>query len=150
MISVNETLININATLVLQVIHFLILVFILNRIMIRPILKLVREREAYAEKKKNEIQEFEQKVTQLEEEFISKETSARKNATRERVKVRADGMTTAEIYINDAQKKVASIRTKASKAVEEEINKAQPLLKEQATALVDEILDKVIGRRTVS
>ncbi len=146
-INVVETLITINATLFLQVVHFLILVFILNRIMLRPVLKLVNDRESYTDNTKNEIEELELKTEQLKVEFISRENAARKDATEERADVRGLGMTKAEEFISESRKRVASIRVKASKEVEAEVNEVQPMLKDQAASLVGEIAEQIIGRR---
>ncbi|MCP4001475.1 MAG: F0F1 ATP synthase subunit B', partial [Gammaproteobacteria bacterium] len=60
-------MISINATLVVQLIHFLLLLFIMNRLMLQPLLKLIREREDYTKRTKSEIKELEVKIGQLQE-----------------------------------------------------------------------------------
>ena len=143
-------MISINDTLFLQVIHFLILVFILNRIMLRPILKVIDERTEKKENSKVEIKELEVKTNELREEFLDRETKARKNASEDRANVRAEGLTRAEEFLDESRKDVTAIRVKASEDVTREVNSAQLLLNDQAASLVDEIMEKLIGRRTMA
>ncbi len=140
-------MISINATLLVQLIHFLLLLFIMNRIMLQPLLKLIREREDYTKRTKSEIKELEVKIGQLQEEFVAKESGARKDAAHERSEIMNRGMSESDGYLNKSREEVSTIRDKAEKAVEAEVNKTQPLLDEQASSLVDGIMEKIIGRR---
>lgn len=139
-------MISINATLVIQVIHFLILTFILNRLMFRPILKLIKERTDYVEKTRNEIKNIEYATSRLKKEFFSRKDDARKNATRERAQIKSTGITKTEELLNDSRKEVVSIREEADKEAEKEVKKTQPLLRNEAMLLADEIIERVIGR----
>ena len=140
-------MISINATLLVQLIHFLLLLFIMNRLMLQPLLKLIREREAYTADTKSEIKEIEVKIGQLKEEFIVRETDARKDAAKERADMMNDGMSEAEGYLTTSRQEVSSIRQQAEKEVEAEVSKTQPLLAGQASTLVTGIMEKIIGRR---
>jgi len=140
-------MISINATLAAQLIHFLLLLFIMNRLMLQPLLKLIREREDYTKRTKSEIKELEVKIGQLQEEFVAKENGARKDAAQERSEIMNQGMSESDGYLNKSREEVSSIRDKAEQEVEAEVNKTQPLLDEQASTLVEGIMEKVIGRR---
>ena len=140
-------MISINATLVVQVIHFLVLLFIMNRLMLQPLLKLVQEREEFTNRTKSEIQDLEVKIVQLKEEFISKEKGARKEAAHERSEITNVGMNEAEGYLNRSREEVSAIRQEAEKDVEAEVNKTQPLLEGEASGLVEGIMEKIVGRR---
>lgn len=140
-------MISINATLLAQLIHFLLLLFIMNRLMLQPLLKLIREREAYTVNTKSEIKDIEVKIGQLKEEFIAKENDARKDAAQDRTDMMNVGMGEADGFLNTSRKKVSSIRQQAEKEVEAEVTKTQPLLEGQASSLVSGIIEKIIGRR---
>jgi F-type H+-transporting ATPase subunit b len=142
-------MISINATLVVQVIQFLILVFILNRLMFRPILKLIKERSEHIESTKNEIESIELETRRVKEEYFAREADARKDATQERSRVKNAGMAKAEEFINDSRKEVSAIRAEADKEAEEVVKKTRPLLRGEAEALAEEIMERVIGRRGV-
>ena len=140
-------MISINATLAVQLIHFLLLLFIMNRLMLQPLLKLIREREDYTKRTKSEIKELEVKIGQLQEEFVAKENGARKDAAQERSEMMNQGMSESDGYLNTSREEVSTIRDKAEKDVEAEVNKTQPQLEEQASSLVEGIMEKIIGRR---
>ena len=140
-------MISINATLLVQLIHFLLLLFIMNRLMLQPLLKVIREREAYTDNTKSEIKDIEVKIGQLKEQFIAKENDARKDAARERTDIMSVGMNEADGFLNKSREEVSVIRQQAEKEVEAEVAQTQPLLEGQASSLVSGIMEKIIGRR---
>lgn len=140
-------MISINATLILQVLHFLILVFVLNRILFRPILKLINERTEYVETTTHEIRNLEVETEELREKHLSLQNEARKNATLERTQIRGLGITEAEKTVSNSRQEVSSIRAKADKDAREELERTLPMLQGEAVMLADEITEKMIGRR---
>jgi F-type H+-transporting ATPase subunit b len=125
----------------------LLLLFIMNRLMLQPLLKVIREREAYTDNTKSEIKDIEVKIGQLKEQFIAKENDARKDAARERTDIMSVGMNEADGFLNKSREEVSVIRQQAEKEVEAEVSKTQPLLADQASTLVSGIMEKIIGRR---
>ena len=140
-------MISINATLILQVIHFLIMVFILNRLMFRPILKVMRKRQDHVQQTKEEISLLEQEVQKMWNEFTDREQIARREASHERAELRHLGTTHAEEFLNESREKVVAMRAKADEAAGQEINRARPLLQHAAGDLAEDIIEKVVGRR---
>ncbi len=140
-------MISINATLFVQVIQFLILVFILNRIMFRPILKVIRDRSRYIEKRRNDIGNLEEETARLRDEYVSRETETRKKTAQTRSEIRNEGIAKADEFESDSRKRVAEIKTEADKEAEAEIERTRPLLQGEAAALADEIIERMIGRR---
>jgi F-type H+-transporting ATPase subunit b len=140
-------MISINATLVLQVVHLLILVFILNRLMFKPILKLVDERSDYIEKSKTEIRDLESEAERLKREYLSRESKARKKASSESLELKKAGVAQVEAMIDESQKAVASIRSESETKIEAEFERARPSLQGEATVLAEEIVERLIGRR---
>jgi F-type H+-transporting ATPase subunit b len=140
-------MISINATLLLQVIHFLVLMFILNRLMLRPILKVMHDRSAHTERTKHTALELEQKLEALKVELQKREEDARKRAAEERSKIRSTGMGEAQVVLGESQKEVASIRASAEAEADHEATRTKPFLRDEAAALVDVIIERVIGRK---
>ena len=79
-----------------QVLHFLILVFILNRIMFRPLMKLIGERSDHFQKLRAEIDLLEQETARLQGEIEGQEKAARKDASRARTRLRNSAMQEVE------------------------------------------------------
>ena len=140
-------MISINETLIIQVLQFVILVFILNRLMFRPILRVIRDRNRYIEKRKNDIGNLEEETIRLRDEYLSRETDARKKAAQARTEIRNTGIAKAEEFENDSRSQVAAIKTEAEKEAEAEAERTRPFLQGEAAALADEIIERMIGRR---
>jgi len=140
-------MISINATLVLQVIHFLVLAFILNKLLFRPVLKIIDERKQHLEKTKIEIGNMKNEVIQLKDQFRSEENEARKNVTKERVQQNREEMLETGKLLEQFRGQAASIKTEADKKAQKGIEKSTPLLRDEAGVLADRIMEKMIGRR---
>ena len=140
-------MISINATLILQVIHFLILTFILNRLMFRPILKLIDERTRYIEKTKEEAESIEWETRQLNRKAVTMEKDTRKNAVEERFRMQREAKEMSEKIFNDTRKEVSVIRDEVIDEIEEKVQKAQESLYREAVVLADEITQRFLDRR---
>jgi len=140
-------MVSINATLVLQVIHLLVLIFILNRLMFRPILKLTGERDSFLEKSKLDMRNMETEVERLRKVFLSKETEARKNASREGMDLKNAAMREVEEMLDESSRSAASIRAQAEETAKKQVQTTTPLLDGEARTLADDIVTRVIGRR---
>lgn len=140
-------MISINATLVLQVVHLLILVFILNRLVFRPILKLIDDRTAFVEKTREEIKRVEMETERLIKEYHTRQDRERRTASREGQQLKSVGLTQVEEIMDHTLKEAAAIRMEALKEAEQHINASKPHLGDNATVLSDEIVERMIGRR---
>ena len=140
-------MVSINATLVFQVIQLLVLIFILNRIMFRPILKLTTERDSFLEKSRLDMRNMESEVERLKEVFLSKEADARKRASRQGLDLKNAAMTEVEKLMEESSNYAASIRTEAEEIAQKQVEMTRPLLEGQAKILADDIVNRVIGRR---
>jgi F-type H+-transporting ATPase subunit b len=140
-------MVSINATLVFQVVQLLVLIFILNRIMFRPILKLTTERDSFLEKSKVDMRNMESEVERLRGVFLSKEADARKRASREGLDLKNAAMTEVERILEESSKSAAGIRSEAEQVARAQIETTKPLLAGEAEILADDIVGRIIGRR---
>jgi F-type H+-transporting ATPase subunit b len=140
-------MVSINATLVLQVIHLLVLIFILNRLMFRPILKLTTERDSFVEKSKLDMRNMESEVERLRGIFLSKEADTRKSASRQGMDLKNAAMTEVEKMLEKSSVSAASIRAEAEQLAQKQVQTTKPLLDGDARILADDIVVRVIGRR---
>ena len=140
-------MISINATLVIQVIHFLILLYILNRLMFKPILRLMDERDEHIKEAKNGAEEAFDKTEALKERFVSKMHGARSEATRERSELRETGITETKELLERYKGNAAGMMAKTDKEAEREVEMARPLMHDQVTVLAEGIIEKMLGRR---
>ncbi|MBU2552613.1 MAG: ATP synthase F0 subunit B [Proteobacteria bacterium] len=140
-------MISINATLVVQVVNFLILIWILNKILFKPIFRIMDEREktvtgARAEMKRLRV-EAEHKSRALENQL----KEARQNASAER----DEAYQTAKAEANEI---MAQARGKANEHVgavqaeaQKKVDKARKDLDDFKAAIVEMVYLKVMGRK---
>lgn len=140
-------MISINATLVVQIIQFLILMFVLNRVLFRPMLNTISQREEYIRKSKERINTLENEVERLREEYATRQANTRKEVTQERAELRRSGKDEMAGFLQESRKEVEKIRTGADKEAERELENNRPKLQDKADQLAYQIMEKVIGRR---
>ena len=83
----------------------------------------------------------------LRDEYASRETNARKQASRQRAKMLTEGMTEVEKVMDKSRQEVNQIRQTAEKEAKDELKKSRPLLRDEAAVLADEIIERVLERR---
>jgi F-type H+-transporting ATPase subunit b len=139
-------MVEINLTIVVQVIQFLILVFILNRLLFKPIGQVLAERQ--------------QKITSWEEKTQNLQETARLNLekyenqlTEERLKAReSQEQLTKELKekedenIKAVSEKAALIVAETQQALEQERERLRVELRQQAKELSQILAEKVLGR----
>ncbi len=139
-------MVEINLTIVVQVIQFLILVFVLNRLLFKPIGQVLAERQ--------------QKITSWEEKTQNLQETARLNLekyenqlTEERLKAReSQEQLTKELKekedenIKAVSEKAALIVAETQQALEQERERLRVELRQQAKELSQILAEKVLGR----
>ena len=143
-------MISINATLVLQVVHLLILIFILNRLLFRPTLKVIHERTSFIENSRKEVMEIERKAEQLKNEYLSLQKKALREASKQGSQIKEEGLQETEKVMEQSMKEIETIRNDAEKRASDEVQSAKPQLRGQAATLAEEIAERVMGRRMVA
>jgi len=140
-------MVSINATLVLQVIQFLVILFILDRMLFRPILKTTTERESFLEKSKLDMRNMESETERLKNMFLAKESETRKRASQQGSELKNAAIEEMDKLVEESAKSAAAIKSEALQRAEEQLVKARPLLDGEARILADDIVTHVMGRR---
>jgi len=139
--------ISLDWTLILQFFNFLILLLILNKMLYRPLTKIMAERT-------DKIEGGREKATALEAEIEAKMQSyqeqlnaAKSGASLERAELRkAAHLKEAEIT-GEAQKKATARVKVIREQVEKEAELASQALKDGAESMAEQIASKVLGRK---
>ena len=140
-------MISINATLVIQVIHFLILLYVLNRFMFQPILRLMGERNEHIEKTEKGVDEALGKTEELKQSFVSKVHQTRRDAAQERSELRESGIAETRELLERYKKKTEGIMAETDKEADEQVAMARPLMHDQVIVLAESVIEKMLGRR---
>lgn len=143
-------MININATLVVQILHFLILMFILNRILLQPILNIIEKRSKKIEDEEKQLDNLQQETKELIGKCLAIEKDARKKAVEQSSLLRNEASEKAEEIFNKAKDEIIGIIEETDREIDSKIEAASSSLKEFASDIAEELTEKVIGRRFAS
>jgi F-type H+-transporting ATPase subunit b len=83
----NIALISINATMVVQLVSFLIFMVLFNRIMIRPLRTIMNERERFVEKVRTDVRAAGEALGEMTRQIERQESEARLAASKVREEI---------------------------------------------------------------
>lgn len=146
----NVALISINETFLVQLVSFLIFLFIFNRIMIRPLRDVTRQRQV---KIADIQQETADAQTQLEEsvrQIRQNEARVLEAANELRSELLEEGSRQAQEIVDAARSEVESLRREAETEVSNLIGEARKSLQAESETVANRIIEKVLDRRLVT
>ena len=139
-------LININETLIFQVISFLIFLFIINRLMFRPLRKVLNERETYIENVQKDIGAAEIQFEDLTNQIQAQENDVRDEAFTQKEQLEAAGSQQAAEIMASTRKEINALRAEAQKEVDARISAARKHVQKESEDLARHIIERVLYR----
>jgi len=140
-------MIEINLTIVIQVLQFLILMFILNRLLFKPISQVMTERKAkinaWEEKTQNLQDSARVKLEKYENQLREERTQAQERQeqlTKELKKKEEENLRTVS-------EEAAGLVASAQRVIVEETERLRLELRQQAVELSQILAEKVLGRK---
>ncbi|MDX9785762.1 MAG: ATP synthase F0 subunit B [Desulfobacterales bacterium] len=146
----NIALISINETLIVQVVSFLILVFLLNRIMFRPLRRTVEERGALIDRIRKDIDQAEQALETVSAETKKRESAIKADAFEVQASLEASAQQEAGAVLKATSREMDAIRKKAEDDVTKMVDAAKANITEEAERLTVSIMEKMLDRRLAS
>ena len=140
-------MISINATLVVQLINFLVLLYILNRILFTPILKGLEERASLIEGSKEKAKELLAKGEEKLQEYNQVLVEAAREASIRKAEYWSQGSTDAAEIIRKAREEENNIRAAIRRDITIGMEEARKDLKRQAESLSFDLASKVLDRK---
>jgi len=143
----NIALISINETLVVQLLSFLIFVFILNRIMIRPLRGSAQERDHYLEQLSTEISAAQEEMQTIAAQIESQETDARQAAHTIQKDIIAQGSQEAQEILAAAKQDVVTLRQQTKAEIDTMVANFRQSLEKEAEIIAVDFMEKALNRR---
>ncbi len=140
-------LITINETVIAQIISFLIFVFILNRIMVRPLNSTMRERETYINNLKQGVDDAEKEMGLMTGKLKERESEAKQEAFAFKTDIVDAGKSEAAEIFAAAREEIENLKKNAAKEVEVQIAEAKKYISKESEILATSIMEKVLERR---
>ena len=139
-------LISINETLIFQVVSFLIFLFIMNRILFRPLRRIMTERETYIENVQKDIIDAQNQFEDLTHQIQKQEKAVRNEAFKQQAKLETAGNQQAAEILTSVRKEINASKEKARKDIDRQIAAARKHIQKEAEALSKSIIETVLHR----
>jgi F-type H+-transporting ATPase subunit b len=140
-------LIQIDYSLLLQIVNFLLLILILNFLLYKPMLAVIDKRKKRLAESEEEIERLnrsaEEKMAAYEEKLQSTKIESL-NKNKEIIK---EGSEEAMNIINDVNKELSIMADDFHGKLQKDVETARGFLSKQSQALSFEIAEKVMGRK---
>ena len=143
----NVALISINETFVVQLLSFLIFLFIINRIMFRPLRRVMQERVDYVDKVKQDMVEAEQEINTVTQKIKTQETEAIGAANSMRFQLEEEGAKEAAEILIESRMQVERLRKETEREVGELVEKARQSLQSESEKLARVMIETILDRR---
>ena len=143
----NIALISINETLVVQLISFLIFLFIINRIMFRPLRRIMIERENHMEKINIDIVDAGKSLDRITDQIRQKKTAVQNEAFDLSKKIKEQGIQKSAKMLSAVRAEISELQSNARINAETQLASARKKLDAESEVLAVSIMEKVLERR---
>jgi F-type H+-transporting ATPase subunit b len=139
-------MIDIDWTLFAQIINFLLLVFLLNVVLFRPIRNALKERQAKLLAQEAEINLLGDQSRSLQDEMKEKLAAARREGAGARENLKQEGAQAEASLLEEVKRQVEVEWAAVEKKIKADMAKARKTLQTQAQTFAQLLATKILGR----
>ena len=139
-------MVDLDITLLYQAANFLILMFVLNLILYKPLLKLLNDRQKRIDDANDDVRSLEATIDDKVADYEETLRKARAEAMEERESIKAVGTDAAKDILGAARGEVSEMIQGFKTKVAAEKEEARQVLHRQTRRIALEISEKVLGR----
>ncbi|MBW2430772.1 MAG: hypothetical protein JRF56_17565 [Deltaproteobacteria bacterium] len=143
----NIALISINETLIVQVISFLIFLYLINRIMFRPLRNVIADMDIYIERIKRDIDQAHKQIKTMGSQIQEQEAEVKKEAFDLKEQQEKIGNQQAKEIFAAVRQEIADTSAKVQKDIDIKISEARQSLQKESELLAKSIIEKILDRR---
>lgn len=140
-------MISVDWTLGLQFLNFVILLIILNKLLYRPLQKVMAERREKIEGSHAKAKDLESSIEDKMKRYQQQLNEAKSLANDERIKLKKAASEEETKILSEANGKATSQLQTIKQQVADEAEKAGQVLKNEAESLAGQIATKILGRK---
>ena len=140
-------MVSLDYSLGIQIINFIVLIFILNRLLYKPLLGMLDKRKQQFAESEAEIKRLQETVEQKMAAYEEKLRQAKATAIEQKKEIIRQGAETAKEINDAARAEIPGLMEQFQSRMEREIDAAKRTLAGQSQRLSVEIAEKVLGRR---
>ena len=142
-----NALISINETFIIQLISFLIFLYVMDRIMFRPLRSTMAQRDEYIDTVKDDIVAGKDNLDQLMRELDQQRAQVIQDADEMVHSLEAEGDDRASELVEEARKKIAALRQETETQVKDQVQQARRAIAGEVDAITLTVMEKVLQRR---
>lgn len=143
-------LISINETFFVQLISFLVFLFILNRVMIRPLISTMDQRKDYLAAIRTDIDTAKSDLDDINHDLDKQRSQMLKEAHASVQKLDDEADHRASETIESARSQIAQLRKETQEKINSQLKEARSQLAGEVDAVTIAIMEKVLHRRLQS
>mgnify|MGYP001814428868 CR=1 FL=1 len=139
-------MVTIDITMVIQMINMVVLMFLLNGILYKPIKKILKERSEKMQGMQNDVAKFEENARLRQEEVDAKMSKASGKAKAAHDAARAEAQAAGDEKMASIKAEVEDFKEKQLADINTQIGSAQQELKAGLDGIAKDMASKILGR----
>jgi F-type H+-transporting ATPase subunit b len=139
-------MLSVDYTLFIQIANFLVLLFILNLVLYKPIRKILLKRKAEVGAYEESIGEYDSKSEEGSKDFNEGMITARKEGFQEKEGLKGQGLEEEKSLIGSATASALEKIDEAKKNIDRSIQEAWSGLEKESATFSKELAEKILGR----
>ena len=139
-------MVSLDYTILIQMANFVLLIFILRKLLYVPILGVMDERKDRMEAADGEVKRLKQDVEQKFAEYEEKVQQAKLSAMEQRNSIVKEGADLAKSTIDAVRSEIPALMEQFNARVNAEVDAARSVLRSQSRRISLDIAEKVLGR----
>jgi len=138
--------VSLDYTILVQMVNFIILIFILNALLYKPILGIIDKRKQKMDESDSEIKRMNQTVEQKMAEYEEKVRLAKVDAMEQKNAIVKEGSDVAKGIIDAVRGEIPAMMEQFHAKMGKEVEEARAILHSQSQKISLDIAEKVLGR----
>ncbi len=139
-------MVSLDYTILVQMVNFIILIFILNALLYKPILGIIDKRKQKMDESDSEIKHMNQTVEQKMAEYEEKVRLAKVDAMEQKNAIVKEGSDVAKGIIDAVRGEIPAMMEQFHAKMGKEVEEARAILHSQSQKISLDIAEKVLGR----
>ena len=139
-------MVSLDYTILVQMVNFIILIFILNALLYKPILGIIDKRKQKMDESDSEIKHMNRTVEQKMAEYEEKVRLAKVDAMEQKNAIVKQGSDVAKGIIDAVRGEIPAMMEQFHAKMGKEVEEARAILHSQSQKISLDIAEKVLGR----
>jgi F-type H+-transporting ATPase subunit b len=139
-------MVDIDFTMFIQLVNFLLLIWILNQVLYKPLLRIMDRRKEILDKAQEEVKNVQETIDQRVAAYEEKIRAAKMEAMGQKGDLAKEGAEAAKVITDKAKGEIAGLMGEFQAKLEKELASAREILRNQSLRISSEIAEKVLGR----